>query len=73
VHGPDQLAYVPLQQFKSGLLTAIPVPEPSTGRLTRGLALIDYDAVRLPGDVPQFESGGSWDYARYDFSPVDRR
>lgn len=68
--GQSQLAYVPLLKNSNGILTAIPIP----GRTTnRGLALIDYDAVRITGTEPKQADGRqSWRYGQYDFEPFDR-
>jgi hypothetical protein len=39
----------------------------------RGLALIDYDAVRIAGTEPKQEPGrGSWRYGNYDFEPFEK-
>jgi hypothetical protein len=70
--GQSQLAYVPLLKRADGILSAIPVPS-RAGMTNRGLALIDYDAVRIPGTEPKQADGrGSWRYGNYDFEPFDR-
>ena len=76
VWGQSQLAYVPLLKMENGMLTAIPVPS-RAGMKNRGIALIDYDAVRIAGTEPKQPAGekpwGSWRYGQYDFEPIDRR
>ena len=74
-----QLAYVPLQKLPNGLLSAIPVKSRAGMPTHRGLALIDYDAVRITGTEPkQGEARGSWGFGdqsslreRYDFFSLD--
>lgn len=70
--GQSQLAYVPLLKLRDGKLSAIPIA--SRAELSkRGLALIDYDAVRIIGTEPKQQSGrNSWRYGNYDFEPFDR-
>ncbi len=72
--GRGQLAYVPLLKLPDGSFSAIPLRS-RAGMSNRGLALIDYDAVRIKGTEPKQsgDSGKSWfDFRQYDFEPFDR-
>lgn len=72
--GRGQLAYVPLLKLPDGKFSAIPLRS-RAGMSNRGLALIDYDAVRIKGTEPkQNHDSNPWQfpYGQYDFEPFDR-
>lgn len=66
--GQSQLAYVPLRKLPDGTLTAIPLSSRANVP-NKGLALIDYDAVRIIGQEPKNQNSGSWRFGNYDFDP----